>query len=402
VEPILTVDPSEVPTEVPTVALTVSDADRALLDADPYFAPDVQGTFTSETGQRWDPVEVNYRGAYTLQSQIQSGDSHRNWKLKFPKSNQYRGRTEWNLNHEPNIRQELAYDLLRFAGVRVPSARHVLLEVNGVPQGLYLQYEDPDSGGWLTDMFGDASGDLYKAATDLPTDPPTKLFATLEYLGDEDAAYVGHYNKKKNSGGLEIPDYSQLRSFLSSLNETPDAGFAPWLKGALDWDKFVSFLVVSNFINNWDSYPQRPKNFWLYQIPAAGHWVFIPWDVDGTFQPDPWGTLNVTGSSASVFWQMDAWEPYGGHSEEGTQRPLVRRAMTQPALRGEYVARYRELMGSLLTASYLHARVDALVGLLDSVATEVERTELHDSAEEIQRFIDERTVKVSAELATLP
>jgi hypothetical protein len=57
---------------------------------------------------------------------------------------------------------------LAAAGVPVPSAEHAVVYVNGDRHGLYLMYEDPDDKSRLQDAFGDKSGDLYKAAYDMP------------------------------------------------------------------------------------------------------------------------------------------------------------------------------------------------------------------------------------------
>jgi hypothetical protein len=82
------------------------------------------------------------------------------------------------------LRQKLAYDLMRFAGLKVPTARHVLLVVNGNPHGLDL---------------------------------------------------------------------------------TADAEIPSWVAKNFEVDLFIDHLVVANFISHWDSLPQRPKNYWLYQ-----------------------------------------------------------------------------------------------------------------------------------------
>lgn len=393
------IDLTEIQTEIPRVKLAVEASAIKELDADPFQAADVPGAFTDSTGKSYEGIDVNYRGAYALQTLIGSGAPQRNWKVKFTKENPYRARREWNYTYEPHVREQLAYDLMKFAGVRLPSARHVLLDVNGVARGLYLEYEDPDNKAWLLDRFGDNEGDLYKAAFDVPNQP--RYFATLEYLGDQDSDFFQHYRKMTNNDLLP-DDYSAIRTFLSGLNQTADAGFASWLGSNFDVQSFLSYLVVGNFMSNWDGYPQRPKNFWLYDIPAAGHWVFIPWDMDGTFQSDK-SSLNNMGTGASIFYQFDKFEEYSGrHPEEGTERPLVRRMMKVPAFRSAYVARYREALGTFLDKDYLLGRVDKLSKLLASVASSGEATTLQDSTSDIRNFISKRSASVTTQLANQP
>ncbi|HJN78401.1 MAG TPA: CotH kinase family protein, partial [Myxococcota bacterium] len=215
-----TVDIYELPADMPTVEVIITAEAMARLDADPYLAEDETGTFVDGTGRSYE-VDLNYRGAYALKSVMAYYDL-RNWKVKFGQDDDYLSRREWNFNYEPHFRQKLAYDLFRFAGVEVPSAQHVVLLLNGSYQGMYLQYEDPDSKGWLDDSFGDDGGDLYKAATDLPGVP--QCFADLTVLGSEDADYDCHYQKKTNH--KDAPgDFGVLRSFIDGLAQSDPAWF---------------------------------------------------------------------------------------------------------------------------------------------------------------------------------
>jgi spore coat protein H len=400
-EPVENVDLDELPPDVPKVALEVSANAIATLDANPYDADDVNGAFTDASQIRYEPVDVNYRGAYALQTLMRYGHSQRNWKIKFAKERKYRQRREWNYTYEPHLREKLAYDLMRFAGVKVPSARHVQLSVNGTVSGTYLEYEDPDNKSWLSDKFGDDSGDLFKAAYDIPGE--TQYFATFEYLGDSDADYELHYRKMTNNDdSAKASDFSSLRVFLAGLNQTEGGGVEAYLRKNFDTDKFISYLVVANFVSNWDSYPQRPKNFWLYYVPAARRWVFIPWDMDGTFQPTM-GYLDAMGTTASIFCQFDKFEDYEGRSaEEGTARPLVTRMMAIPSFRAAYVARYRQALGSFLDENYLSQRVKALAAVVEKEIPETEKEDFNSSVVDIQQFIQKRSANVKAELEKVP
>jgi spore coat protein CotH len=369
-----TFDPQALPTSVPTVEIVVAEDLRAALDAAPFYGPDVAGAFIDGDAKRYDGIDVNYRGAYALLDLMQNDPiGRRNWKLKFASENRYRQRREWNYTFSPDLRQLLAYDLFRFAGVCVPSVRHVRLSVNGVPQGLYLEYEDPDNKDWLWDMFGDKQGDLYKAALDMPASegqPEQKYFADTTYLGADDNAYPKHYNKKTNHEDPTVAnDYSVLRSFLEQLNALPDAELAAWVESHLELDRFLSYLVVSNFISNWDSFPQRPKNFWLYEVRREGKLAFIPWDLDATFQQTI-STFNQMGTKAPILFNLLKldYKPY--HTQEGTERPLAWRIIALPQFQSAYVARYRELNASVLSASYLNSRIDALAALVQPVLTD--------------------------------
>ena len=401
VEPVDNLDPNATPAPSVTLSLEIASEAIPTLDADPFNAPDVPGAFVDAAAVRYDPIDVNYRGAYALQSLIQSRAVQRNWKLKFAKNRAYQNRREWNFNHENHIRQRLAYWLMRLASVKLPSARHVALRVNGEEHGLYLQYEDPDDKAWLLDALGDNEGDLYKAGYDIPNETP--YFATLEVLGETDADYAMHYRKKTNNDDpVKATDYSALRSFIAGLNQTPDAEFETFLSRNFDVDKFIGYLVVANFISHWDSFPQRPKNFWLYQVSATGKWVFIPWDMDATFQSFKF-SLNPMGTDASVFYQFDEFVEYmGRQAAEGTARPLITRMMQVPTFRDAYVARYRQALSSYLDKDYLLSMVSKFSEIADAAAQPDALAQLDEERLDIESFIPLRFTSVSTELANQP
>ncbi len=410
-----TADSEELPDGVSEVEILISDEARASLEAAPFYGDDVKGTFVDEGGKAYAEVDLNFRGAYALGSLLDNDPiGRRNWKVKFSSEDKYRNLREWNFTFEPHLRQKLAYDLMKFSGVKVPSAEHVLLKVNGDPQGLYLRYEDPDNKDWLFEKFGSDEGDLYKAALDLPAsegEPEKKYFADTTYLGDKDADYLYHYNKKTNhKDPLIADDFSVIREFLDGLNHTSDDELAPWIAAHFEVDAFLKYLVVSNFISNWDGFPQRSKNFWLYENRRDGRMVFIPWDMDATFQT--WvDDFNQMGPEAPVLFSLESLDYRPIHEQEGTDRPLAFRLFADEEFERAYIAKYRALLETLLSASYLETRVDALDALvsphLSDEATSsfweaTERSDYEGALSDLRDFISARVRSVTEQLGELP
>jgi spore coat protein CotH len=397
VEPTPSPTVTPIPATLPRYEIEISAEARAQLEAAPWDAEDVTGSFTD--GDHAFSVELNYRGAYALSNLVNSGSTTRNWKVKFPKEDPFHERREWNFNRETHLRHKLAYDLMRAAGVRVPSAEYVLLGVNGEDHGMYLRYEDPDNKAWVTAQFGSNAGDLFKAAFDLPNEP--QRFALLTDLGPNDEAYFLHYNKKLNNNDAAATDFGNLKQFISELNGTADDDFAAWLPAHFDVESFTSYLVVANFVSNWDSYPQRPKNYWLYQGPFSGRWFYVPWDMDATFQTRP-SPLAPMGPEASIFHSFDRFEPVEPNSdEEGTERPLVRRMFAVPSFRDAYVRRYRELTKELLDEEFLEARLAQLTTLCEAHVSEEDFAELTAQNEDIREYVERRVASVSEQLSDL-
>jgi hypothetical protein len=383
--------------QLPEVRITITEADKAQLERDPLDGPDVLGDFVGGDGVLRAAADINYRGAWQLSNLINQRLIQRNWKVKMPKDNDYRERREWNYNYEEHPRQVMGYLLMNKAGVPAPSCRHVILYVNDVLQGLYVEYEDPDNKKWLTEKFGDNDGDLYKAALDKPKQQ--RYFGTLEYLGDQSSDYFLHYDKKTNNNDEAEFDYSSLMAFTQMINSTPDEEVLSTYNVNIETQAFIKYLVVANFISNWDSYPMRPKNYWLYQNPTNDKWSFIPWDVDATFQPSK-RTFNQMGDKASIFYQLLKAEAYGAHPEEGNKRPLARRMMEQVYFRDAYVREYDRALNSYLKEGALVAVLDSLRLIVVTSGVKFGIPNYNRENDEIKAFIKTKTASVLVEIAT--
>ena len=362
------------------------------LESQPYSNEDVHGDFEID-GTTFENVEIHYRGAFYLFTLINQG-SLRNWKVKFSKENKLEDRREWNFNYENYIRQNLAYHVFKEANVPVVSSENVLLSVNGNLQGLYLKYEDPDNKDWLKDVFGDNDGDLYKAAFDQPGQP--KYFADLTYLGPADDDYFLHYRKQTNKNGLDEFDYSSIRDFTALINQTPDAEFEQTILANFDVEEFIEYMVVSNFIANWDSYPFRPKNFFLYDNPEDGKWHFIPWDLDGTFQD--YGNRNPIRTTGSIYHYFDGIAPYNNTPTEPLNRPLIWRIMEIDKFRDKYCYEYQKAIDTYLSSDYLFGFIDSIAMGVANNTSGQELNDFNNDVDDVKAFITARFQNVTNEL----
>jgi spore coat protein CotH len=388
-------------TAVPRIELTLAQDSIDLLEIDPFDDDaEVHGDVTVNNDTVYNDVMIHYRGAYYLYNLIEYEKKQRNWKLKFSRENKYRNRREWNFNYEPHLRQKTCYDLFKAAGVAVPSARHVELFINGDSHGPYLEYEDPDDKQWLFDTFGDKSGDLYKAAYDKPDEP--SFFALLTDLGDSSSDYYMHYDKKTNENGDDSLDYRSLINFIKMVNYTSDEQFPDTIRKYFEVESFLRYLVIVNFTLNWDSYPTRPKNYWLYNNPTTGKWIFIPWDLDLTFQRKRTGDI-ILDTDLSIFYQLDEYEPFKGQENEGTERPLVRRMMKLGDFRDKYIREYRQALLTYLQIDTILAGIDASSSVVKEILQTDDSTLVtyQKSVAALERFVQARYERVSGQLLQL-
>jgi spore coat protein CotH len=399
---------------LPKVNIVIAQDSFNLLEANPFTAEDVHGRFIADTGvvpvpQVIENVELNYRGAYALQKLIndyQGSVKRRNWKVKTPKNQLYMNRRELNFNYQNHVREFMADYLMNKAKVPLAQSRFVLLSVNGVSHGLYFQIEDVDNKNYLQETFGNKNGDLYKSAYDSPVDPNNRYWADFSYLGPNDSDYFYHYSKKTNNDGTAKTDYSSIRKFTEMINFTPDETFEATIKNNFAWENFIRYLVVSNFISNWDGYPQRPKNSWLYHNPKDGKWNFIPWDLDATFEPLTVGPnigMNMMGQYCSIFHYMDKYEPYQpGHASETKERPLVWRMMKVPFFRDYYVQEYKRAMNTYLSKPMINSVLDSISAVIKLNQSTANWNSFATTVTQTKTFVNNKTTAVTNELALIP
>lgn len=399
---------------LPKVNIVIERDSINVLEKNPFTSEDVHGKFIADTGsvpssQVIEQVEINYRGAYALLELINDSRStlkRRNWKIKTPKNQQYMNRRELNFNYQNHVREFMADYLMNKAKVPLAKNRFVLLSVNGVSHGLYMQIEDVDNKNFLLETFGNKEGDLYKSAYDTPADPDNRYWADFSYLGPNDSDYFFHYDKKTNNDGDAKTDYSSIRKFTEMVNFTSDEAFEDTLKNNFAWENFIRYLVVSNFISNWDGYPQRPKNSWLYQNPADGKWNFIPWDLDATFNPWEVGSnlsLDMMGQYCSIFYYMDKYEPYQpGASSETKERPLVWRMMKVPFFRNYYIEEYKKALNTYLSKSMINNALDSISAVIEDNSSYYNWSFFATTVAETKSFVSKKTTAVTNEIAGLP
>lgn len=399
---------------LPKVNIVIAADSFSVLEANPFTARDVHGKFIADTGtvpvpQLIENVELNYRGAYALLNLINDSKpslKRRNWKVKTPKDQQYMNRRELNFNYQNHVREFMADYLMNKAKVPLAQSRYVLLSVNGVPHGLYFQIEDVDDKNFLLAAFGNKKGDLYKSAYDTPADPNNRYWADFSYLGPNDSDYFYHYDKKTNNDGDKESDYSSIREFTEMINFTPDESFETTLKNNFAWENFIRYLVVSNFISNWDGYPQRPKNSWLYHNPADGKWNFIPWDLDATFEPITVGTdigMNMMGQYCSIFHYMDEYEPYQpGAASETKERPLVWRMMNVPFFRNFYVEEYKKALDSYLSKTMIDNVLDSISAVIKKNVSTSNWNTFAGTVNATRTFVNNKTEFLKKEIAEIP
>lgn len=255
--------------KVTTVDITVDEADfkkmlESPLDEEMYSADVVIN------GEKVENVGFRTKGNLTLRSVAQMEDSDRySWKIDFDKyvdEQNLHGLKKLNLNNnysDPSqMREYLAYSLMKKMGVPTPNFSYMYVTINGKEWGLYLGVEAIEET-FLQQNFENARGDLYK---------PDGTGSDLKWISDDISDYSG-MNLKTNK---DTKDQSELIEMLDAINHGGD------IEKYLDVDEMLRYFAVNTAVVNLDHYQGNLKhNYYLYE--ENGLFSILPWDYNMSF-----------------------------------------------------------------------------------------------------------------------
>jgi len=161
-------------------------------------------------------------------------------------------------------RDVLAYRLMRDMGVHAPRTSWARVSFNGQYWGLYQIIEQVDRE-FLNRNFGETEGNLFK----------NKGWSHLEWEGDTPEIYQQNIELKTNE---EENDWSGFMEFVNVLNNSTDAEFKEEIEKTFNVELFLKTLAVDVATNNWDSYVEHGRNYYMYEDVATGRFNWIPWD----------------------------------------------------------------------------------------------------------------------------
>ena len=181
------------------------------------------------------------------------------------KGRTYQNRNRLTLNNNrqdpSNIRQCLAYDLFRQAGLPAPACNYARIRLNGADLGIYSNVE-PIKKPFLEANFGNSDGNQYEAQR---ADIGEHLHLRLEAKTNE-----------------EENDRSDLLELSNSLLLS-DQELIQTLPQLLDVDEFIRYWALEAVIGSWDSASGFSNNYHMYHSTDDDLFHYIPWGPDNAF-----------------------------------------------------------------------------------------------------------------------
>lgn len=211
-------------------------------------------------------IGITYRGDHIRKFRKKS------YRIDFGAYNRdFEGR-EIHLNAEyrdPSlIRNKLSFDFFKTIGSISPDSKHVFIELNGKPMGVYLQLESVD--------------DLFLQKRQLPYGP---IFYATTYHANFSLLTPSNNPKPSLISGYEQKigndDHNRdLEGLIYKVNTIPRIDFGEEIAKHVDIHNYLLWLCGVVCTQNFDAFIH---NYALYQNGETKLYQMIPWDYDATW-----------------------------------------------------------------------------------------------------------------------
>ena len=369
-------------------------------------------------GEPFKNVAIRPKGASSLLT-VAMSDSHRfSFKIEFDhydSANTYHGLDKLALNNiiqdNTYLKDYLAYDMMRYLGVKSPLASFVWVTVNGEDFGLYLAVEGVEEA-FARRNYGNEPGKIYKPDTNnvllggdggeggagampqdaapqdtvvtLPPSPeggrdgtavlpdggdmdgllpdtaagegapnPLGGDVALVYSGDDPENYSNIFDHAA-LGEAGKADKRRLIRSLKQLNAREN------LPDVLDIDQVIRYFVAHNFVVNGDSYTGTLiHNYYLRE--QDGKLSMIPWDYNLSFGGMYMGFAQV-GNDATSYVNAPIDTPVTGGEMEG--RPMISWIFSSEEYRDAYHRVFDEFLSGYFESGRFARELQRLVALI--------------------------------------
>lgn len=230
--------------------------------------PYLMATSIEIDGVLTDSVGVRQKG---FSSHFSSGPNKKSLKVDvntFVSGKKIDGLKKFNLHNgvgDPAFQRDLlCYNMMRKAGIRAPRVAHTKLYLNDQYWGVYALVEQIDKT-FLVNNFDNGQGTLYKNMGN----------SGLEWLGNIPANYASTFEIKTNE---TENDWAPFIDFVDILNNSNNAEFAERIDTVFNVDYYLRVLAIDFMTDNWDSYIDHGRNYYMYHEPVSDLFYWIPWD----------------------------------------------------------------------------------------------------------------------------
>ena len=126
--------------------------------------------------------------------------------------------------------------------------------------------------------------------------------------------------------------------FIDELNNTNSTEFPCAIQQVFDVDRYLKTLVYEILIGHWDGYAGNKNNYYLYQRPSDGKFVFIEYDMDNTYGID---------------WFNENWSVRNINNWHMGNRPLIQRLFAVPYFKDQFNLYMNQALNTIFNQDWL-------------------------------------------------
>jgi hypothetical protein len=241
---------------------------------------------------------------------------------EFVRGQRYDGLKEINLANafqDPTMMHDhLSYKILRDFNLPASRTSYANVYINDDLWSLYVLVEQVGPK-FLDEHFGDNNGNLYKA-----------IDSDLKYLGMNDSLYKLQFEKKSNES---IDDWSDLINLTKTIRDT----HIDTINKIFNVELFLKTLAIDVSLNNWDSYFDAGRNFYLYNDTITKKFQWIPWDYNLAFSKEEYDILL---------------------QDTRTRKPLILKCFNNPDWKKKYFDYLCDVNSNIMTLDHIEDFID--------------------------------------------
>jgi len=336
--------------EVASIYIQLSPADLNLILTDSLYADHEFAASFRYISSAIDETVTNV--GFRLRGNTSRNSAKKSFKVSF---NEFVSGRKWksveklNLNGEHNdvsiMRSRMCNQLLKYANLPAARTSYIRLFINYEYKGLYINVEHIDEEFLQRRFTNDYTGNLYKCS----------YGADLKQIGSSPGLYVYMYELKTNAA---LINYNGLINFIDILNNTNEEQFTCAIQQVFDVELYLRTLAVEVLIGHWDGYAGNKNNYYLYQRPSDGKFVFMEYDMDNTLGVD-WGII-----------PSEDWSTRNIYTWAKGDKPLYNRLMAVPYFKDRYSFYLNELLQTVFVSQSLITEFEQTQDLITEAALE--------------------------------
>jgi hypothetical protein len=199
-------------------------------------------------------------------------------------------------------------------------------------------------------------------------EPDDVTGVNLTSLGPDKEAYRWHWLISNHE---DADDYSGLTTFLTAFgrSSTPDAQYYADTNAMTDVSEWLRSFAIETLFGVGDNYGTGSQhNFYMFRRPVDSRWIFLPYDMDFTFNNDTTSSMFPNGDLVKLVSNTANLRTYWAHVYD-----ICQTSFSSSYLSG-WAQHYNKFVDEDLTQymSYVDARRSYALGQLNSAIPNVQ------------------------------